>query len=120
MSRAAMSLFVFGLYLCGLGLFLLLFPNFLLHIFGVQPTSEVWIRINGMFILCLAFYYVQAARHGLTQLIRWTVWARVAVIFYLSAFVILLGAPKALLLFGLVDLFAAAWTFIALKIDAAA
>jgi hypothetical protein len=120
MSRAARSLFVFGLYLCGLGAVLLLSPNFLLHLFGAPPTNEVWIRINGMFIVCLAFFYIQAARHGLTLFIRWTVWARIAVIFYLTAFVILLGAPKALLLFGLVDLLSAAWTFMALKSDAAA
>jgi hypothetical protein len=115
MSRAAKSLFVFGLYLCGLGLFLLLFPNSLLRFFGAPPTNEVWIRINGMFIICLAFFYIQSARHELTLFIRWTAWARVAVIFYLTAFVILLGAPKALLLFGLVDLLSAAWTLIALK-----
>ena len=120
MSRAAKSLFVFALYLFGLGVFLLLFPNLLLRFFGLPPTNEVWIRINGMFIICLAFYYVQAARHGLTSFIRWTVWARVAVIFYLTTFVTLLGAPKALLLFGLVDLLSAAWTFIALSSDAAA
>ena len=120
MSRAAKSLFVFGLYLCGLGALLLLFPNFLLRVFGAPPTNEVWIRINGMFIICLAFFYVQAARHELTYFIRWTVWARVAVIFYLTAFVILLGAPKALILFGSVDLLSAAWTFMALKRDAAA
>ena len=120
MSGAAKSLFVFGVYLCGLGVVLLLFPNTLLHVCGVPPTREVWIRINGMFVICLAFYYVQAARHGLTLLIRWTVWARVAVIFYFGAFVLLVGAPKALLLFGLVDLLSATWTFIALKRDAAA
>ncbi len=120
MSRAAKSLFVFGLYLCVLGMFLLLFPNFLLRFFGAPPTDEVWIRINGMFILCLSFFYVQAARHELTSFIRWTAWARVAVIFYLTAFVILLGAPTALLLFGLVDLLSAAWTLMALNRDAAA
>lgn len=118
MNRAEKSLFVFGLYLCGLGLVLLLFPNLLLHFFGAQPTKEVWIRINGMFVICLAFYYVQAARHGLTLVIRWTVWARGAVILYLTAFVLLVGAPKALLLFGLIDLLSATWTFIALKNDA--
>jgi len=115
MNQAEKSLFVFGIYLCGLGLVLLLFPNLLLHFFDVPPTKEVWIRINGMFVICLAFYYIQAARHGLTHLIRWTVWARGAVIFYLTAFVLLVGAPKALLLFGLVDLLSATWTLIALK-----
>jgi hypothetical protein len=119
MSRAAKSLFVFGIYLCGLGLFLLLGPNLLLRLFSVPPTHEVWIRINGMLVLCLSFYYVQAARNELTNFIRWTVWARIAVIFYFAAFVLLISAPKALLLFGLIDLLAALWTWLALKKDAA-
>ncbi len=119
MSRAAKSLFVFGVYLCGLGLLLLLVPNLLLPLFGAPKTNEVWIRINGMFVLCLSFFYVQAARHELTVFIRWTVWARVAVIIYFAAFVLLVAAPKALLLFGLVDLLGATWTWLALKKDVA-
>jgi len=119
MSRAAKSLFAFGIYLCGLGLLLLTVPNLILPLFGAPPTSEVWIRINGMFVLCLSFFYVQAARHGLTIFIRWTVWARVAVIIYFAAFVLLVAAPKALLLFGLIDLLSATWTWRALKKDEA-
>ena len=120
MSKAAKSLFVFGIYLCGLGLILLLVPNLILQVFGAPPTKEVWIRINGMFVLCLSFYYVQAARKELTIVIRWTVWARVAVIFFFAAFVLLVAAPKALLLFGVVDLLSAIWTWLALKKDALA
>ena len=115
MSPAAKSLSVFGVYLCGLGLMLLLAPNLLLHVFGVAPTNEVWIRVVGMLVLCLSFYYVQAARHGLTPFIRWTVWTRLAVIVYFTAFVLLLSAPKPLLLFGLIDLLAAVWTWRALN-----
>ena len=119
MSQAAKSLFVFGIYLCGLGLILLLAPNLILQVFGVPPTNEVWIRINGMFVLCLSFYYVQTARKELTVFIRWTVWTRIAVIFYFAAFVLLVSAPKALLLFGLIDLLSAIWTGLALKKDEA-
>ena len=115
MSYAARSLFVFGIYLCALGLLLLLVPNLILPLFGAPTTNEVWIRINGMFVLCLSFYYVQAARHGLTGFIRWTIWARAAVIIFFAAFVLLVAAPKALLLFGLIDLLAAMWTWLALK-----
>jgi len=61
MNTAAKTLFIFGIYLCGLGLVLLLVPNLVLQVFGVPPTHEVWIRINGMFVLCLSFYYVQGA-----------------------------------------------------------
>jgi hypothetical protein len=119
MGQAAKSLFVFGIYLCGLGLILLLVPNLILQLFQVPPTHEVWIRINGMFLLCLSFYYVQAARKELTIFIRWTVWARIAVIIYFAAFVLLVSAPKALLLFGLIDLLSAIWTWLALKKDEA-
>ena len=119
MSHAAKSLFVFGIYVCGLGLILLLVPNLILQVFGVPPTNEVWIRINGMFLLCLSFYYVQTARNELTSFMRWTVWTRVGVIFYFAAFVLLVSAPKALLLFGVIDLLSAIWTWLALKKDEA-
>lgn len=119
MTQAAKSLFAFGIYLLPLGLLLLLVPNALLQVFGVPPTNEVWIRLNGMFVLCLSFYYVQAARSELTSFIRWTVWTRIAVIVYFVAFVLLVSAPKALLLFGLIDLLAALWTWLALKKDEA-
>ena len=117
MSGAAKSLFVFGVYVAALGVLLLLFPNVLLRIFGVPPTNEIWIRVNGMFVICFAYYYIQTARHGLTTFIRWTVWGRAAVIVYFVAFVLLAGAPKALLLFGLIDLLSAIWTFVALQND---
>ena len=117
MTRAAKSLFAFGIYLCGLGLVLLLVPNLILRVFGVPLTNEVWIRVNGMFVLCLSFYYIQASRNELTIFIRWTIGARIAVIFCFAAFVLLVSAPKALLLFGVIDLLSAVWTWSALKRD---
>jgi hypothetical protein len=117
MSAAAKTLFIFGIYLCGLGLILLLVPNLLLQVFGVPATHEVWIRINGMFVLCLSYFYVQAARHELTAFIRWTIWGRAAVIVYFVAFVLLVSAPKALLLFGLIDLLSATSTWLAFKMQ---
>src|SRR5436190_2963501 len=110
MSLAVRILFVFGVYLSGLGLILLFVPNLILKVFGAPPTNEVWIRINGMFVLCLSFFYVQAARNNLAIFIRWTVWARMAVIFFFAAFVLLVSASKALLLFGLIDILYAIWS----------
>ena len=119
MTGAARSLFVFGIYLSALGVLLLLSPNLLLRIFGAPPTNDIWIRVNGMFVICFAYYYIQAARHGVTAFIRWTVWGRAAVIIYFIAFVLLAGAPKPLLLFGVIDLLSATWTFLALRNDTA-
>ena len=61
MTGAARSLFVFGIYLSALGVLLLLSPNLLLRIFGAPPTNDIWIRVNGMFVICFAYYYIQAA-----------------------------------------------------------
>ena len=117
MNDSARSLFVFGVYLSGLGLILVFVPNLILRVFGVPPTNEVWIRINGMFVLCLSFYYLQAARNQLTVFIRWTVWTRVVVIVFFAAFILFVSAPKILLLFGLIDLLSAIWTWLALAAE---
>src|SRR5688500_5237218 len=115
MSGAAKSLFVFGVYLAALGLVLLFIPNSLLGLFGEPPTDEIWIRVVAMLVLCMSFYYIQAARYGSTSFIRWTVFGRAAVIVYFAVFVFLVAAPKALLLFGSIDLLSAIWTWLALK-----
>lgn len=119
MSGAAKSLFVFGIYLAVLGSALLLVPNLMLELFGAAPTGEVWIRVVAMLLICLSFFYIQAARNELTSFRRWTATGRAAVIFYFAAFVLFFSAPKALLLFGLIDLASAIWTWIALKKDSA-
>lgn len=62
MSRAARSLFAFGIYLVALGLFLLIAPNLLITWFGVPATHDVWIRVVGMLVMLMAYYDIQAAR----------------------------------------------------------
>jgi hypothetical protein len=119
MSRAATSLFVFGVYLAGLSVLLLLAPNLLLGMFGIAATTEVWIRVVGMLAAFLAFYNIQAARNELTLFIQWSVYIRASVIGFFIVFVLTGLAPPALILFGIVDFVAALWTFIALRQDAA-
>ena len=67
MSKSARSVLVFGVYLVLLGLVLIAVPNVLLGAFGLALTTEVWVRVVGMLVLCLAFYYIQAATHELTS-----------------------------------------------------
>src|SRR5574341_1236669 len=76
MSNSARSVFVFGLYLAVLGIVLLVVPNFLLGMFFLPSTTEVWIRVAGMLLLFLGFYYTQAARKEMTDFFQWTVYVR--------------------------------------------
>jgi hypothetical protein len=115
MSHSARSVFVFGLYLLGLGLVLLIAPNFLLGMFFLPATAEVWIRTVGVLALFLGFYYVQAARKELTDFFQWTVYTRASLIVFFTAFVVLGFADPPLILFGVVDLLGALWTGWALR-----
>ncbi|MBE0635318.1 hypothetical protein IH601_04930 [Candidatus Bipolaricaulota bacterium] len=55
MSKAARSLFVFGVYLVVLGLFLLIVPNTLITQFGLPEPHDVWIQLLRMLLVLLAF-----------------------------------------------------------------
>lgn len=62
MSKSARSVSVFGVYLAVLGLVLLAAPNFLLQIFAMLATDEVWIRVVGVLVILLSYYYYVASR----------------------------------------------------------
>ncbi|MFA6168011.1 MAG: hypothetical protein WC700_15420 [Gemmatimonadaceae bacterium] len=117
MSNSARSVLAFGWYLVGLGGLLVAVPNTLLGLFFLPSTSEVWLRVVGVLVLILAFYYIQAARHGLTALFQWTVYGRASVIVFFTAFVLLGFVEPPLILFGVVDLLGATWTHFALRAE---
>ena len=120
MRSSARSVLIFGWYLVALGCALLTVPNVLLGLFGLPTTSDVWIRVVGVLVLCLAFYYIQAARHGLTPMLRGSVYVRASVFVFFGAFVLMGFASAPLVLFGAVDLAGALWTYWALRSEGAA
>jgi hypothetical protein len=117
MTRAARSSFLFGIYLGLLGVGLVIAPNVVLGIFGVPPTSEVWIRVTGMLTLLLGCNYVLSARANNTFWFKTSVPLRCTVIVFFGAFVFAGLAPPILILFGAIDLVTAAWTWAALRRD---
>lgn len=114
-NSAAISVFVFGLYLLFMGLGLMIAPDFTLKPFGFPHPMDFWPRVVGVLVLCLATYYISAARAGLTAFFRWTVAVRVGVCVICGALVLLRIAPAPLCLLGLIDLAAALWTAWALR-----
>ena len=115
MTYPAKTIFVFGLYLLGLGVVLVLVPNLLFSVFRIPATSEVWIRIVGVLVLEFSVCYVLAARKNWEGFIALTVPLRLSVMVFFTAFVFLLDAPPALLLFGATDLAFALWTWSACR-----
>jgi uncharacterized membrane protein HdeD (DUF308 family) len=117
MSRAARSLWVFGIYLLVLGPSLAIVPNLVLRMFGVPETDEVWIRLVGVLATNIGVYYVVAANRELRPIFQASVAIRLAVPVWLALFVLFADADPAIMIFGVADIVAALWTIGALRAD---
>ena len=120
MTRAARSVFIFGLYLVVVGGILIGSPNTLLSLLALAPTSEPWIHVLGVAVMGMGMLQVASARTEQTTFFRATVRVR---LFALAAFIALAlfhVVPPVLVIFGLIDGIAAAWTWAALRQPAGA
>jgi hypothetical protein len=120
MNSSAKSIQVFGAYIVGLGLVLLVVPNLLLQAFGFEPTSEPWIRVLGIVVAALGYYYLIAAKSKATAFFAATVHGRVWLLLAFIALVFFGLAKPTLILFGTVDFAGAVWTWKALRSEAQA
>jgi hypothetical protein len=115
MTAAARSLYYFGFYLMLTGVTLTVAPNLLLSLFGIPTTTEVWIRVLGNVVFTLGLGYVVVAPSNLRLFLVYSVYARAFVFVMFGVFVALDIAPWQLILFGVVDLAGAAWTYSGLR-----
>ncbi|MCX5761354.1 MAG: hypothetical protein NTW72_07595 [Gemmatimonadetes bacterium] len=115
MSRAARSVFVFGLYLIGTAAVLALAPNVLLGLLGIELATEPWIRVLGVVVGALGAYYIVAARAELDPFFRASVWARALVLFGFCGLAAFGWAPVKLIGFGVLDALGAFWTWTSLR-----
>lgn len=115
MSQAAISILVWGIYLTILGPVLLLAPNFILGLFGIPLTTEVWIRVLGVIVTALGYYHIQAARENFVPFFHWSTQGRGFAVICFVSFVALRMADPVLLLFASGDFAGAIWTGLALR-----
>jgi hypothetical protein len=115
MSKSALSVFVYGIYIVVLGLLFLFFPNACLTILGMKTTGEVWIRVAAWFVIWVGVYYIVAARSESKAFIRWTTYGRPTFIVFLSILVALRMIEPIIIIVGIGDLIATIWTLLALR-----
>jgi hypothetical protein len=115
MSRAAFTVKAFAIYLFVVGATLILAPNLLLRASFLPVTSEVWIRVVGVLAFNIGVYYWYAAKSEAKAVLIASVCARTFVFVAFVAFAVLRLTPPALVVFGVVDLAGAAWTWSALR-----
>ena len=92
------------------GISLLFFPNYLLGLFGIESTNEIWIRVLGMLVLALSFYYYAMYKNGGKEVIRATVQGRLFFCAGLVTFVILGMVKPVLSGFAIAETGLALWT----------
>lgn len=115
MTPAARSVCYFGFYLYITGLALITVPNLFLRTMQLPETNEVWIRIVGVLVFCLGFYYHRSSIYNNVSFLKLTIPARIFAALCFFSFVVLKLGPPMLAVFGAVDLLAAIWTLLAFK-----
>jgi hypothetical protein len=116
LSKPARTMVVYGWYvILFLALPFLFVPQLILPLAGMAAPTDVWVRVLGMTVLFLGFYYIQMGRHELTQFFRWSVVARLLVPVFFVVFVLLGLAPPVLIAFTIPDIIFAAWTALSLR-----
>ena len=116
MSRAARTIFVFGLYLALTGLTFGTVPNLALPLLGLPEATEPWIRVVGVLAFALAYFFLRSAQAESRAFFGWMVHVRLFVFASFVILAILYGLPS-LALFGLIDLLGATWTAWALRAE---
>jgi hypothetical protein len=115
MGKPARSIMVFGIYLTLTGLSLAIIPNIILPLLGLETTTEIWIRVVGLLTLILGGYFLNSVRNNDSIFYRATIYARLVFFTGIAVFVLLGLASPLLVLFGLIDLAGAAWTWMSLR-----
>lgn len=117
MSKAAKSVFVWGIYVVVTGLGLIFMPNMILSTVCLPPTNEVWIRALGAIVLILGFYYFVAVKGDFVPLFKASIYARFFFVVACVVFVVSEIVNQNFLLFSILDALGAIWTLIALRQD---
>jgi len=114
MNGVRLSIFTWSVYLLGMGLGLLLVPDSVVDLFGMDPAREVWIRVAGVVAAALGIYYLGSAIHRA----RWMFWYSVPIRIASGVALAALAVNESvwqLWLLAILDVASAGWTYVALR-----
>ncbi len=114
MDAPTLSIFFWGIYVFIIGILLLVFPNKTLALFGHEKPKDHWIRVVGIIAFSLGYFYLNSAINEVYSFYWASIYARIAGLIGFSGLVVFKMAKPKIILFGVIDLFGAIWTFITL------
>lgn len=117
MSKAALSIFAYGIYALFAGLIFLFIPDTMLAMYGLPPAADHWLTTVAILPLGLAYYYLTAARSENVGFFRMS-WKGRMWFFFATAATALMGmAPMVMIAIAATDMITALWTLWALRQD---
>jgi hypothetical protein len=115
MTKTSITIQFYSYYLFLMGASMIFVPNLLLSIFGFNLTSEIWIRVLGVFTFTTGYYYLQSAIHNQTEFFKATIKGRSFFFLMMIFLTFVYNQSPMLILIGSVDLLGALWTRFTLK-----
>jgi hypothetical protein len=114
MAKSLLSIKVQMWYVGITGVLLLFLPNLVLSIFGIAPTTEVWIRILGLLVFILSILYLSIIQTRQLVVIKATIITRLIVGIGIIILSLIYNTPT-LMLFAGVDIATAIWSYFEVK-----
>src|SRR5689334_8168177 len=93
---------------------MLVFPN-LLSLIGFDPQGDLWLRVFGLEVAVLGFFYIRAAQNNNIPFFKSSVIGRISFTIILFIMVVLGLSKINLVLLGVPDFLTAIWTTIGLR-----
>ncbi|MFN5629094.1 MAG: hypothetical protein ACK48W_07390 [Bacteroidota bacterium] len=115
MNQTSLSILVYSFYLFLMGTILVLTPNLLLTLFGFAETSEIWIRMLGLFTFTTGIYYFYSSLYNQTAFYKATIVGRLFFFIITVVFVYFLKQSPMLALIGSIDLIGGLCTYLTLN-----
>jgi hypothetical protein len=115
MSPVAQSVYYFSFYLLLAGLALFSFPNQVITVVGIAPTSEVWVHLVGALTFILGIFFSYMAKQNVRPFFFISMFGRGTFTVAILFLVLVRNAPLGLLLFAAVDVVGLLWTLIAYR-----
>ncbi|MEQ9231433.1 MAG: hypothetical protein RIF46_12190 [Cyclobacteriaceae bacterium] len=115
MTKAARTVWVFGIYLMLEGVFLMMAPASMLHAIGIPDPNSVWRIVLGFVVAVLGYYYIRNGKENLRPFFTFTVQIRLLQLGFFVWLYFFERGTMALVLFSVVEAIAGVWTWHALK-----
>jgi hypothetical protein len=115
MSKTAFTIRIYSFYLFLMGAGMIIIPNILLSLFGFPNTTEIWIRMLGLFTFTTGIYYFYSSAHEQTAFYKSTVVGRLFFFVMTIVFVFVFKQSIMLAAIGSIDCLGAIWTLTQLK-----